>query len=111
MGDSVVMQEAVLMLPRAGEACVGLIPLLIKLDTKSKECVSCFRVWVILIHMWKKKKPMWKHVEMQDSYVRKQILRDFMCHASFPPSTPISPSRETVPCRLTTAIMPILKTR
>lgn len=55
MGDSVVMQEAVLMLPRAGEACVGLIPLLIKLDTKSKECVSCFRVWVILIHMWKKK--------------------------------------------------------
>lgn len=56
MGDSVVMQEAVLMLPRAGEACVGLIPLLIKLDTKSKECVSCFRVWVILIHMWKKKK-------------------------------------------------------
>lgn len=95
MGDSVVMQEAVLMLPRAGEACV----------CKLFPGVGHFNPHV------EKKKPMWKHVEMQDSYVRKQILRDFMCHASFPPSTPISPSRETVPCRLTTAIMPILKTR
>lgn len=40
MGDTIVMQEAVLMLLRAGEACIGSITSLIKSDSERNEYVS-----------------------------------------------------------------------